>query len=125
MGEELVMSTLPKTWILDLDGTLLKHNGYKIDGYDSLLPGAREFLVNIDAEDMVIVVTSRHIEYKKMTEDFLTDCGIRFDCVIYDVPYGERILVNDNKPSGLKMAHCINFERDIVKHLKVRLDEEL
>ena len=37
---ELVMSTLPKTWILDLDGTLVKHNGYKMDGEDSLLKGA-------------------------------------------------------------------------------------
>ena len=35
----LVLSTLPKTWILDLDGTIVKHNGYKMDGVDTLLPG--------------------------------------------------------------------------------------
>ncbi len=29
---EYVVSSLAKTWIFDLDGTLLKHNGYKIDG---------------------------------------------------------------------------------------------
>ena len=38
---EIVMSTLPKTWILDLDGTVVKHNGYKIDGEDTLLSGAK------------------------------------------------------------------------------------
>jgi len=25
----LKLSSLPKTWIIDLDGTILKHNGYK------------------------------------------------------------------------------------------------
>lgn len=37
MGDVLTLSTLPKTWIFDLDGTLVKHNGYKIDGHDTLL----------------------------------------------------------------------------------------
>ncbi len=32
MAEKLILSTLPKTWIFDLDGTLLRHNGYKLDG---------------------------------------------------------------------------------------------
>ena len=36
MGKTLILSTLPKTWIFDLDGTLLKHNGYKSDGIDTL-----------------------------------------------------------------------------------------
>ena len=27
--QEMVMSTLSKTWIMDLDGTLVKNNGYK------------------------------------------------------------------------------------------------
>ena len=37
-----IMSSLDHTWILDLDGTILKHNGYKIDGKDSFLDGARQ-----------------------------------------------------------------------------------
>ena len=39
MGDTLVLSTLPKTWVFDLDGTLLKHNGYKIDGIDTVFIG--------------------------------------------------------------------------------------
>ena len=42
MDNEIVMSTLPKTWIFDLDGTIVKHNGYLLDGEDTLLPGVRE-----------------------------------------------------------------------------------
>lgn len=55
MSEAITLSPLPKTWILDLDGTLVKHNGYKIDGYDTLLPDAEEFLQNIRPEDMVLI----------------------------------------------------------------------
>lgn len=41
--KEIMVSSLPKTWILDLDGTIVKHNGYKIDGKDTLLQGAKQF----------------------------------------------------------------------------------
>ena len=58
-GKTLAMSALGKTWILDLDGTIVKHNGYKIDGHDTLLEGAKEFLGTIGESDMVVFVTSR------------------------------------------------------------------
>lgn len=110
---EIEMSDLPKTWILDLDGTIVKHNGYKIDGKDSLLDGAEEFLSQIQEEDMVIFVTSRKMEFRESTEEFLRKNQIRFDHIIYEAPYGERILVNDRKPSGLDMAYAINTTRNI------------
>jgi hypothetical protein len=109
---ETVMSTLPKTWILDLDGTLLKHNGYKIDGKDSLLPGAKEYIDSIPDEDRIIILTSRTDEYKEMTLDYLAEVGIRYDDIIFNIPYGERIVVNDRKPSGLDMAVAFNLDRD-------------
>lgn len=37
------MSALGKTWLFDLDGTIVKHNGYKLDGHDTLLSGAKNF----------------------------------------------------------------------------------
>lgn len=111
---EIVMSALPKTWILDLDGTIVKHNGYKTDGIDTLLEGADDFLKQIRDEDMVIFVTSRKKQYKEMTECFLKKNGIRYDHIIYEAPYGERILINDKKSSGLKTAYAINVERDKV-----------
>lgn len=122
---ELEMSSLPKTWILDLDGTLVKHNGYKIDGKDSLLSGAKELLSQIRDEDYVIIVTSRKLEYKEITEQFLQDNNIRYDHIIYEAPYGERILINDNKPSGLKMAYAIDLDRDDVKPIQIKENPDL
>lgn len=109
---EIEMSALPKTWILDLDGTIVKHNGYKIDGTDSLLEGVDRLLSQIKENDMVIFITSRKKEYREMTERFLDEHEIRYDYIIYEAPYGERILVNDRKPSGLEMAYAISTKRD-------------
>lgn len=122
---ELVMSSLPKTWILDLDGTLVKHNGYKMDGEDSLLTGASELLSQIMPEDMVIIVTSREKRYQEMTEQFLQKQGIRYDHIIYEAPYGERILLNDDKPSGLKMAYAVCTERNEAERIQIQRDESL
>ena len=44
MEKKLILSTLPKTWIFDLDGTIVRHNGYKLDGKDSLLAGMKEYI---------------------------------------------------------------------------------
>ncbi len=112
MGEVLTMSTLPKTWILDLDGTILKHNGYKIDGTDTVLAGAIEFLNSIPTEDYILILTSRTEEYREMTLAFLRENGIRYNEIIFNIPMGERIVVNDRKPSGIDMAYAINLDRD-------------
>ena len=112
MGETLILSTLPKTWIFDIDGTIVKHNGYKIDGHDTLLPGAKEYMDSIPPGDKIIILTSRVDEYKQMTLDFLKEKNIRYDEILFNMPMGERILVNDRKPSGLEMSVAINIDRD-------------
>ena len=112
MGESLTLSTLPKTWIFDLDGTLLKHNGYKIDSVDTILSGAKEYIDSIPEEDYILILTSRTDEYKDMTLKFLKDNAIRYDEILFNMPYGERIIVNDRKPSGIDMSVAINLDRD-------------
>ena len=108
----LVLSTLPKTWIFDLDGTIVKHNGYKMDGHDTLLDGAKEYLNGIPSEDVILILTSRKDEYKEMTLEFLEQNGIRYDQILFNMPMGERIVVNDRKPSGIDMAMAVNMDRD-------------
>lgn len=110
--DELVLSTLNKTWIFDLDGTIVKHNGYKIDGEDSMLPGAKEYLDGIPADDRIIILTSRKMEYETETVTFLARHGVRYDRILFEMPMGERIVVNDRKPSGLDMAVALNMDRD-------------
>lgn len=124
MSEKIVMSNLPKTWILDLDGTLVKHNGYKEDGHDTLLDSANTVLKNIKEDDLVVIITSRKKKYKKLTENFLQEHKIRFDVIVYEAPYGERIVVNDNKDTGLRMAYSFGGPRNDV-NVPIRIDESL
>ncbi|PST27686.1 hypothetical protein [Enterocloster lavalensis] len=120
--DKLTLSTLGHTWILDLDGTIVKHNGYRIDGQDSFLLGAREFLKRLPKKDMIVFITSRTDESREITEDFLRKNGIHYDHIIFNAPYGERILFNDDKPSGLRMGVALNKKRD--EEVKVDLVED-
>jgi hypothetical protein len=119
---ELVLSPLGHTWFLDLDGTLVKHNGHLTDGGDTLLPGAEQLLAQIPAEDFVVIVTSRLPDHRCETEAFLAETKIRYDHIIFGAPFGERIVVNDAKPSGLQTAIAINGVRDKAPILSVTVD---
>ncbi len=123
--DDIILSTLGHTWILDLDGTIVKHNGYKIDGHDSMLDGAESFLHGIPDKDMVIFLTSRTDDLRESTETFLREHGIRYDHIIYNAPYGERILINDNKPSGLVTGIAVNSERDIFMNRNIIEDADM
>ena len=112
MENKIVLSTLPKAWIIDLDGTLVRHNGYKDSGEDELLPGAKEYLDTIPDGDYVLILTAREEIYRESTIRFLADCGIRYDEILFNIPMGERIVVNDRKPSGIDMAIAINIDRN-------------
>lgn len=123
--DKLVLSTLGHTWILDLDGTIVKHNGYKIDGEDSFLPGAKEFLQSIPENDMIVFITSRKEEYREQTESFLREQEVRYNYIVFDAPFGERILINDDKPGGLKMSYSISLGRDRFPDICIIEDESL
>lgn len=122
--DKIILSPLPKTWLLDVDGTIVTHNGHLHDN-EMLLPGVKEFFKNIRDDDKVILLTSRSIEYKIELEDFLIENNIRFDEIIYNLPFGERILINDKKSSGLKMAYCVNKKRDSKLEFEYEIDENL
>ena len=124
-SNDLVLSPLGHTWILDLDGTIVKHNGYKIDGVDTFLPGAKEFLNQIPEGDLVVFLTSRTDEYKDLTVRFLLENGVKYHYIIFNAPFGERILVNDDKPSGLRCSIAVGFERDAFPLEKIIISSEL
>jgi hypothetical protein len=122
---DLVLSPLGHTWFLDLDGTLVKHNGHLTEGRDTLLTGADELLAQIPAGDLVVIVTSRTEEHREATLQFLADHRIRYDHIIFNAPLGERIVVNDAKPSGLRTAVACNGTRDQAPGLRIRIDQSL
>ncbi len=125
MTTELALSALAHTWLIDLDGSIMKHNGYKLDGADSLLPGAADFFAGLPPEDTVIFLTSRPQSLAAETEKFLKASKIRFDRIIYGLPYGERIVVNDAKPSGLVTCHAVCLPRDQGMSIVYQIDENL
>lgn len=123
--EQLKISPLGHTWVLDFDGTLVEHNGYKT-GEDKFLPGAKEFLQSIPKDDFVLILTAREKEAREKTEKFLKQNEIRYNEILFEMPMGERILINDDKPSGLKCAYAITPKRNQgLENLDIVIDKDL
>ena len=114
----ITLSPLGHTWLFDIDGTIFAHNP-KLSGDhddvgpdDTLLPGVAQFWEGLPDHDFVIRLSARHTKYRSMTENALRAHGLRYDEIIFGLPKGERILLNDAKPRGLLTAHAVNLVRD-------------
>ena len=59
-----ISKNLNHTWLIDLDGTIVKHNYYLSNNKDFLLKGARSFLKKIPKKYIIIFLTSRKKKYK-------------------------------------------------------------
>ena len=113
MNKIKLSKNLSHTWFIDLDGSIVKHNGYIVDKEDSLLDGVSVFFRNIPTKDIIIIKTNKKKKLKKKTIEFLKKNKIRFNEIIFDLPYGERILINDIKPNQkLKTSISINLKRN-------------
>lgn len=122
---KLELSSLGKTWIFDLDGTLVLHNGHK-EGEDQFLPGALALLQGISSEDYILFLTARKEEDREKTILFLKKHQIPFHEILFGIPMGERLLFNDNKPSGLTCAYAVECTRNEgVEHFSYHIDQTL
>ena len=122
---KLTLSPLPKTWVFDVDGPIVKHNGHLTQEGDQLLPGVKELFESIPASDVIVLLTARKAEHQNSLKDFLTRNDIRFDYLLSNMPQGERILINDRKPSGLQTAYAVNKDRDQALDLSFEIDDSL
>lgn len=107
----LVLSRLPHTWLIDVDGTILRHNGQLMGG-DELLPGVKAFWESIPCADVVVLLSARNEEERASTLAFMQKHNLRVDYAIFGLPKGERVLINDEKPRGMKTAIALNVSRD-------------
>ena len=113
MIPEKFKSNRRHTWFIDLDGTILKYNLLKSAvGKDKLLPGVQELWDNIPKKDHIVLITARPNYLKKHTIRFLDKHGLRFDDIIFNLPNGERFLVNDDKPNGTVMSYVWRVKRN-------------
>jgi len=106
------LSDLPKTWLVDVDGVIFPHNGYLASEDETPLPGVMEFFRGLPDEDHVVLLSARTERYRKQTEAQLARWGIRFSDLLLGLPVGERILINDEKPRGLRTAWAVSVARD-------------
>lgn len=123
--KKIVLSRLAHTWLIDIDGTLFKHNSHK-SGADELLPGVKEFWNSIPKDDIIVLLTARGEFDQVNTEEALSIHGLRFDHILFSLPTGERILINDTKPSGLTTSVALNISRDEgLSNLHIEIDNNL
>jgi hypothetical protein len=122
---QIVVSRLAHTWLIDVDGTLLAHNGYQ-HGQDSLLPGVVEFWRQIPDGDTIVLLSARAEDVRDGCLAVLEQAGLRYDHVLFGLPTGERVLVNDRKPGGLVTALAVSVARDAgLADLQVTIDPAL
>ena len=77
----------------------------------------------IPKKDKIILLSAREKKYSIKTINFLKKNKLRYDHIIFGLNVGERIVVNDKKPDGLKIALAINLKRNegvgkVIKLLK-------
>ena len=121
----LRLSTLPHTWLIDVDGVIVPHNGH-LRGAETLLPGVRELWATIPAGDHIVLLSARGEEHRAATLALMAAQGLRVDHTLFGLPAGERILINDTKPGGLRTALAVNVVRDAgLADLVVELSPDL
>lgn len=118
------MNMRPKTIFLDIDGTILKHQGNLTAiarNPPEILDGVFETLNHWDMMGYnIILTTGRKESLRKITEQHLQEMGIFYDQLIMGIGGGTRYLVNDFKPnSNLPTCHAITIDRNKgIRHLK-------
>ena len=81
---------------------------------------------SIPDADTIIILTSRSESHQEKTCLVLQKHGLRYDRIIFGLPFGERILINDRKPSGLKTAYALNLDRDAgPRTVQIHIDPSL
>ncbi len=112
------MSTSPKTVFCDIDGTLLKHHGDIFANSDGagaeVLPGVYDALKEWERRNYrIVLITGRKESQRKTTEEVLHSLHIPYDVLLMGLPNGDRVLINDRKPEGVRAtAYAVSPARN-------------
>lgn len=105
-----------KTLFVDIDGTILKHQGSFSDislKEATLLPHARDRMNEwCSKEYKIVLTTGRRESMRKTTELQLDRLGVPYDYLVMGLSKGNRIVINDRRPNGNDTAYAINIDRD-------------
>ena len=105
-----------KTILLDIDGTLLWHNGdlsTQILSECRILDGVLEKINEWNRKGYYIILTTGRKEcLRELTNEQLIRQGIFYDQLIMGLPRGCRVLINDTKPDMDVTAQAFVVERN-------------
>jgi hypothetical protein len=105
---------------------MLTHGCLPHDEAPHLLPGVPEFRRAIPASDVIILLTARPESERASTLKTIGAAGLRYDHAIFALPVGERILIDDEKPGGLKTAVAANAQHDAgLEMLRLAFDPDI
>lgn len=114
------MSHKPRTWIFDVDGTILVHKNegackqWSGPAFLELCPGVRETFNEIERNcGCIVLITTRPECARPWLEGNLRYYGLFWHHLIMGVPSGPRVLVNDSKPTHTgDTAFSLTVERN-------------
>jgi len=111
------LDLLPKTIICDIDGCILQHMGslYKMQTDPPiLLNGVKEKFDEWDKKAYkIVLLTGRKESMREITEKQLRSHGLFWDVLVMGATRGQRVLINDLKPSSDGPTACaVNLIRD-------------
>ena len=118
------------TIFIDLDGVLVLNSGQFTQPYWGTTEGIAD---NIDVLNRlhdtgrvhVVITTARKESHREATLQQLEKCGVKYDSIIFGLPHGKRIVVNDYAPSNpFKSCDSINIRRNSTD-LKEMLEDSI
>ena len=92
---------------------IFPHNGYLHWADETPLPGVLEFFREVPEDDEVVLLSARAQSYRQQTEEQLARWGLRYSILLLGLPVGERVLINDEKPRGLRTAWALSVSWDV------------
>lgn len=121
MSEYTPVMQRPKTFFIDIDGTILvqgdKWESGKVADEREFkeTPGSVRKINKLYTDGhMIILTTARAEPYRLRTESQLERIGLQYHKLIMSLPTGQRVLINDRKPEEeIDTAIAINLDRDV------------
>lgn len=106
-----------KTYIIDLDGVLVKSSAKYFKPYWGTSPGIEQNIRAVnqlkDKGNQIVIFTSRTENFRAITEHQLKKNGLLYDFLFMGALHSQRVLVNDFSSSNpFPSAITINVERD-------------
>jgi quercetin dioxygenase-like cupin family protein len=107
----------PKTIFCDIDGTLFHHFGNVTENISKdpiILNNVLEKIAEWEKLNYkIILITGRKESTRKQTELQLENAGIYYDSLIMGITNGDRVIINDKKPNGIKnTTFAVNLVRN-------------